>query len=94
MNEARSGDAIAATVLGAAPVWRNPAAQNYVNLVGRNLARQVERQGCNLRFAVLDTPSSMPWPFPAASWWVTRGLYRLLASEDELPPCWRMRSRM
>jgi len=29
-DEARSGDAIAATVLGAAPVWRNPAAQNYV----------------------------------------------------------------
>jgi beta-barrel assembly-enhancing protease len=83
-DEARSGDAIAATVLGAAPVWRNPAAQTYVNLVGRNLARQVERKDVTWRFAVLDTPSVNAMAFPGGIVVVTRGLYRLLASEDEL----------
>ena len=83
-EEARSGDTIAATVLGAAPVWRNPAAQNYVNLVGRNLARQVERRDVTWRFAVLDTPSVNATAFPGGIVVVTRGLYRLLASEDEL----------
>lgn len=83
-DEARSGDAIAATVLGAAPVWRNPKVQSYVNLVGRNLARQVERKDVDWRFAVLDTPSVNAMAFPGGIVVVTRGLYALLASEDEL----------
>jgi predicted Zn-dependent protease len=83
-DEVRSGDAIAATVLGAAPVWRNPGVQSYVNLVGRNLARQVERKDVTWRFAVLDTPSVNAMAFPGGIVVVTRGLYRLLASEDEL----------
>ena len=83
-DEARSGDTIAATVLGAAPVWRNPRVQSYVNLVGRNLARQVERKDVTWRFAVLDTPSVNAMAFPGGIVVVTRGLYRLLASEDEL----------
>jgi len=83
-DEARSGDTIAATVLGAAPVWRNPRVQSYVNLVGRNLSRQVERKDVTWRFAVLDTPSVNAMAFPGGIVVVTRGLYRLLASEDEL----------
>ena len=83
-DEVRSGDTIAATVLGAAPVWRNPKVQSYVNLVGRNLARQVERKDVTWRFAVLDTPSVNAMAFPGGIVVVTRGLYRLLASEDEL----------
>ena len=83
-DEARSGEAIAATVLGAAPPWRNPAVQSYVNLVGRNLARQAERQDVQWRFAVLDTPSINAMAFPGGIVVVTRGLYALLTSEDEL----------
>jgi predicted Zn-dependent protease len=83
-DEVRSGDTIAATVLGAAPVWRNSKVQSYVNLVGRNLARQVERKDVTWRFAVLDTPSVNAMAFPGGIVVVTRGLYRLLASEDEL----------
>jgi len=83
-DEARSGDAIAATVFGAAPVWRNPAAQSYVNLVGRNLSRQVERKDVQWRFAILDTPSINAMAFPGGIVVVTRGLYALLGSEDEL----------
>jgi predicted Zn-dependent protease len=83
-DEVRSGDTIAATVLGAAPVWRNPKVQSYVNLVGRNLARQVERKDVTWRFAVLDTPSVNAMACPGGIVVVTRGLYRLLASEDEL----------
>ena len=83
-DEARSGDAIAATVFGAAPAWRNPAAQSYVNLVGRNLSRQVERKDVQWRFAILDTPSINAMAFPGGIVVVTRGLYALLGSEDEL----------
>jgi predicted Zn-dependent protease len=83
-DEARSGDAIAATVFGAAPPWRKPAAQSYVNLVGRNLARQVERKDVRWRFAVLDTPSINAMAFPGGIVVITRGLYGLLTSEDEL----------
>lgn len=83
-EEARAGEAIAATVFGAAPAWRNKAAQSYVNLVGRNLARQVERKDVQWRFAVLDTNSVNAMAFPGGIVVVTRGLYALLASEDEL----------
>lgn len=83
-DEARSGDTIAATVFGAAPPWRKPAAQSYVNLVGRNLARQVERKDVQWRFAILDTPSINAMAFPGGIVVITRGLYALLASEDEL----------
>jgi beta-barrel assembly-enhancing protease len=83
-DEARSGEAIAATVFGAARPWRNSAAQSYVNLVGRNLARQVERKDVRWRFAILDTPSVNAMAFPGGIVVVTRGLYARLASEDEL----------
>ena len=83
-EETRSGDAIAATVFGAAPAWRNKAAQSYVNLVGRNLARQVERKDVTWRFAILDTPSINAMAFPGGIVVITRGLYALLTSEDEL----------
>ena len=83
-DEASSGEAIAATVFGAAPSWRNPAVQSYVNLVGRNLARQAERKDVQWRFAVLDTPSVNAMAFPGGIVVVTRGLYALLATEDEL----------
>lgn len=83
-EEARSGDTIAATVFGAAPAWRKPAAQSYVNLVGRNLARQVERKDVTWRFAILDTQSINAMAFPGGIVVITRGLYELLTSEDEL----------
>ena len=83
-DEARSGEEIAAPVFGAAPPWRNPAVQKYVNLVGRNLAKQVERKDVQWRFAVLDTPSVNAMAFPGGIIVVTRGLYAMLNSEDEL----------
>src|SRR5436190_167564 len=83
-DEARSGDTIAATVLGAAPPWRRPGVQSYVNLVGRNLARQAERKDVQWRFAILDTPSINAMAFPGGIVVITRGLYALLTSEDEL----------
>lgn len=83
-DEASSGAVIAAPVFGAAPPWRNPAVQSYVNLVGRNLARQVERKDVLWRFAVLDTPSINAMAFPGGIVVITRGLYALQTSEDEL----------
>lgn len=83
-EEAQAGDIMAAPVFGAAPVWRNAGVQSYVNLVGRNLARQVERRDVEWRFAVLDTSSVNAMAFPGGIVVLTRGLYERLESEDEL----------
>jgi len=83
-EEARSGEDIAAPVLGAAPPWRNPAVQRYVNLVGRRVADQAERRDVAWRFAVIDSPSVNAMAFPGGIIVVTRGLYALLDTEDEL----------
>ena len=83
-EEARSGEDIAAPVLGAAPPWKNAAVQRYVNLVGRRVADQAERRDVAWRFAVIDSPSINAMAFPGGIVVVTRGLYALLDSEDEL----------
>ncbi len=83
-EETQAGDLMAAPVFGAAPAWRNAGVQSYVNLVGRNLARQVERRDVEWRFAVLDTPSVNAMAFPGGIVVLTRGLYERLESEDEL----------
>lgn len=83
-EEARAGEAIAAPVLGAAPTWRNPAVQHYVNLVGRRVADQAERRDVAWRFAVIDSASVNAMAFPGGIVVVTRGLYALLETEDEL----------
>lgn len=83
-EEAQAGEIMAAPVFGAAPAWRNAGVQSYVNLVGRNLARQVERRDVEWRFAVLDTPSVNAMAFPGGIVVLTRGLYERLESEDEL----------
>jgi predicted Zn-dependent protease len=83
-EEAEAGETMAAPVLGAAPLVRDPALQAYVNQVGRNVARQVERKDVNWRFAVIDTPSINGMAFPGGIVLITRGLYQTLGSEDEL----------
>ena len=83
-EEARSGEDIAAPVLGAAPPWKNSIVQRYVNLVGRRVADQAERRDVAWRFAVIDSPSINAMAFPGGIVVVTRGLYALLDTEDEL----------
>jgi beta-barrel assembly-enhancing protease len=83
-EEIQIGEGVAASVLGAAPSWSNAGVQRYVNLVGRTVADQSERRDLPWSFAVLDTPSINAFAAPGGIVLVTRGLYEILETEDEL----------
>ena len=83
-EEIEVGEGIAATVLGAARPWDNPKAQRYVNLVGRHVARGSERPDLPWTFAVVDTSAINAFAAPGGIVLVTRGLYEMLDTEDEL----------
>jgi predicted Zn-dependent protease len=83
-EEIQIGEGVAATVLGAAPLWANTNAQRYINLVGRSVADQSERRDLPWSFGVLDTASINAFAAPGGIVLVTRGLYEILETEDEL----------
>lgn len=83
-EEIQIGEGVAATVLGAAPLWANASTQRYINLVGRSVADQSERRDLPWSFAVVDTVSINAFAAPGGIVLVTRGLYEILETEDEL----------
>jgi predicted Zn-dependent protease len=83
-EEIKVGEGVAAQVLGAAPLWKNAKAQHYVNLVGRAVAQQSERTGLPWAFAVIDTSSINAFAAPGGIILITRGIYAMLDTEDEL----------
>lgn len=83
-EEIAVGEGVAATVLGAAKPWANPEAQKYVNLIGRRIADHGERKELPWTFAIIDTSSINAFAAPGGIVLVTRGLYEILGSEDEL----------
>lgn len=83
-EEIKAGEAVAAAVLGAARPVDNPKLQRYVNLVGRAIADRGERPGLPWIFAVVDTASVNAFAAPGGIVLVTRGLYEMLDTEDEL----------
>lgn len=74
----------AAMLLGAAPLWRDEAAQAYVNRVGRWLTLHAERGTLPWRFGVLDSANINAFATPGGHIFVTRGLLMQLRSEAEL----------
>jgi beta-barrel assembly-enhancing protease len=83
-EEIQIGEGVAATVLGAAPLWANANAQRYINMVGRTVAEQSERRDLPWSFAAIDTASINAFAAPGGIVLVTRGLYEILETEDEL----------
>lgn len=78
------GEGVAGTVLGAAKAWNNPKAQGYINRVGSYIAQQSERKELPWAFVIIDTPSINAFAAPGGIVLVTRGLYQMLETEDEL----------
>lgn len=78
------GEGVAGTVLGAAKVWNAPKAQGYVNRVGSYIAQQSERRELPWAFVIIDTPSINAFAAPGGIVLLTRGLYEMLDTEDEL----------
>lgn len=83
-DEIAIGRQIAGNLLGAAPLVKDKALQQYVNNVGRWIARQSERPDLPWHFGVIQSDDINAFSIPGGYVYVTRGLYRLLANEADL----------
>lgn len=84
-EEVAIGDAVALTIVGRyGGVWRDPAATQRVNLIGRVLARYATRQDLEWRFGLLDSDAVNAFSAPGGRVFITRALYDLARSDDEL----------
>jgi Zn-dependent protease with chaperone function len=83
-DELALGPQIAGRVLGAAPLWNDPMAQQRVNVIGRWVASQTLRPDYPWTFAVIDMPEYNAFAAPGGYVFMTRGLYEVLQSDDEV----------
>jgi predicted Zn-dependent protease len=84
-EEVAIGDAVALQIVERyGGVWRNVEATRRVNILGRVLARYATRQDLDWRFGILNTDAINAFSAPGGRIFITRGLYKLAASDDEL----------
>jgi len=83
-NEIAMGPQIAGRVLSLMPIWDNPEAQRRVNTIGRWVALQTPRDDLPWTFVVVDSGTMNAFSAPGGYILVTRGLYEVLQSDDEL----------
>lgn len=84
-EEVAIGDAVAVKIVDKfGGVWRDVAATKRVNIIGRALARYAQRQDLEWRFGLLNTDQINAFSAPGGRVFITRGLYKLVASDDEL----------
>jgi predicted Zn-dependent protease len=65
-------------------IWKDKVATQRVNLVGRTLARYAKRDSLDWRFGLLDSDAVNAFSAPNGRVFITKGLYKLLANDDEL----------
>ena len=80
------GRSVAATVLKHYPPYADKQANRYVNLVGQSLAQASERPETfgGYHFLILDSEELNAFAAPGGLIFVTRGILRTCAGEDEL----------
>ena len=83
-KEVAIGRDVSAGLLGTMPLVDDPAAQTYVNGIGRWLALQTERPDLPWTFGVIDTDTVNAFAAPGGYVFVTRGLFVMLRNEAEL----------
>ena len=83
-EEAALGPMIAGRVLGAAPLWSDAEAQARVNRIGRWMASQTSRPDLPWSFGVIDDGEINAFAAPGGYILITRGLYQLLETDDEV----------
>lgn len=83
-QEVEMGRHMAALLLGASPLEQNPAAQRYVNQVGRWLTLSTARPQLDWHFGILADADINAFAAPGGYVFVTRGLLDLLTNEAEL----------
>ncbi|GHB98003.1 M48 family metalloprotease [Thermomonas carbonis] len=83
-EELELGPMIAGRILGAAPLVKDPAMQKRVNLIGRWLASRSSRPELPWTFGVIEDGEINAFAAPGGYILITRGLYQLLGSDDEV----------
>lgn len=84
-EEINLGDAVSVEIVARyGGIWRDKVATQRVNLVGKTLARYARRDGLEWRFGVLDSDAVNAFSAPNGRVFITRGLYKVLADDDEL----------
>ena len=83
-EERADGAAMAATLLGAAPLLRDSEVQRYVNNLGRWIALHSERPNIPWRFGVVASEDSHVFALPGGYVLISVGMLRKLRSEAEL----------
>lgn len=83
-QELALGPEIAARLLGAAPLWKDAAAQKRVATIGRWVASQSARPDLPWTFGVIDDGELNAYAAPGGYIMITRGLYQLMADDAEV----------
>ncbi|MEQ1599822.1 MAG: M48 family metalloprotease [Methylotenera sp.] len=83
-EEVALGREITGSILGAAPLVKDEALQQYVNKVGRWVASQSERSDLPWKFGVIDSNDLNAFAAPGGYVLVTKGLYQKLQNEAQL----------
>ncbi|MEZ5276342.1 MAG: M48 family metalloprotease [Opitutaceae bacterium] len=84
-EEIAIGDAVSLEIVGRfGGVWRDETATRHLNLVGRSLSRYAFRQDLTWRFGILDSESINAFSAPGGRVFITRGLFEIIRSDDEL----------
>ena len=83
-DEIKIGREITGNLLGASPLVKDAALQQYVNKVGRWVALQGERPDLPWRFGVIESNDINAFAAPGGYVVITRGLYNTLANEAQL----------
>jgi beta-barrel assembly-enhancing protease len=83
-EEIALGREITGSILGAAPLVKDAALQQYVNKVGRWVASQSERADLPWKFGVIDSADLNAFAAPGGYVLITKGLYANLQNESQL----------
>ena len=83
-EEIKIGGDLAGMLLGAAPLLKDPAKQNYLNALGGWLALHSERPGLPWKFGIVDSNDFNAFSTPGGHILITRGLFDRMRNESEL----------
>ncbi len=83
-EEITIGREVTGSILGAAPLVKDDALQQYVNKVGRWVASQSERADLPWKFGVIDSADINAFAAPGGYVLITKGLYANLQNEAQL----------
>jgi len=82
--EIRFGKTISARILGQFPVFEDEKLNHYVNLVGKSLALNSNRDDIEFRFSVLDAQFINAYSAPGGYIFITKGAIDAMQDESEL----------